>query len=86
MNIQYDNKQKETTQIGLLVSEEEKQIKLIADDIRKTNKRISEVQKEKEQTRSAIMLLKKHIEQLKNKINIEVNISHISLLSQKNLC
>ena len=86
MNIQYDNKQKETTQIGLLVSEEEKQIKLIADDIRKTNKRISEVQKEKEQTRSAIMLLKKHIEQLKNKINIEVNISHISLLSQKNSC
>jgi chromosome segregation ATPase len=86
MNIQYDNKQRETTQISLLISEEEKQVKLIADDIRKTNRRISEIQKEKEQTRSAVMLLRKHIDQLKNKINLEVVYVYISLLNRRSLC
>jgi hypothetical protein len=77
MNTQYDYSQKETTQVAILISEEEKQVKLITDDIRKTNRKISEIQKEKEQTRSAILLLRKHIDQLKNKINIEVGFVYI---------
>jgi hypothetical protein len=46
MNIQCDNNQKETRQLGLLISKEEKQVKLIQDDIRKANWKISEIQKE----------------------------------------
>jgi hypothetical protein len=44
MNEEIEIRLKETIEVGILKAEEEKEIKLINDEIRKTNKKISDVQ------------------------------------------
>jgi hypothetical protein len=44
MNEEIEIRLKETTEVGMLKAEEEKACKLICDEIRKTNKKITDVQ------------------------------------------
>jgi hypothetical protein len=44
MNEEYEERLKETTEVGLLKAEEDKEIKHLNDEIRKTNKKISDIQ------------------------------------------
>jgi hypothetical protein len=44
MNEDIEFRLKETTEIGMLRAEEEKAVKLVYDEIRKTNKKITDIQ------------------------------------------
>ena len=71
MNNQYSNKLKESNILSNLMFEEENNFNMIKDNIRKFNKKITDIEKEKESFRNGIMLLKKHITVLNEKIKNE---------------
>ena len=63
-----------------MILEEKKNIDLIKDRIQKLNKLISDKEKEKDNFRPAMILLKKHIASLQQKIkNLEIQKSEFML-------
>src|SRR5690348_11325023 len=71
MNEGYGVRNHETKVIAQLIAEEERDINLLKEEIRKFNKRNSDIEREKESYRTGINLLKKHIEVLTEKIRNE---------------
>lgn len=76
-------KKQNTTYLNTEVLKAEKINRMMKEEIMRFNKDITDCQKDKENTRSSLLLLKKHILILKEKIKEQVFSSNERTLSQK---